>query len=196
MKTSPTILYRLANLVSIVGHPLLTLSLFSVYVSFWQLPFRQAVLLSCLLIGGVIVPVCIRNYQKVRQGVYTNFDVSDQRQRAGFYPVLIGLVALTTGLFVATGQPRSFCYGMGFSFLLLVVSYGVNYFIKTSLHTSLSFFLAWAGGLISQPLGITMGVLAVLIAVSRLILKRHTLLEVLVGALIGLTVGIGFYLLV
>ncbi|GAB3986302.1 hypothetical protein GCM10028807_03430 [Spirosoma daeguense] len=143
MQTTSSFLYKLAKRISIIGHPLLTLLVFVVSVSFHQLSARNALLVSGLLIGGVMLPVGVQNYQKVRQGKYTNFDVSYRQQRSGFYPVLIGLVALVTGIFVATNQPRSFCYGMGTTLLLLVISYGVNFFIKASLHTSLSFFRAW-----------------------------------------------------
>ena len=142
---------------------------------------------------GVVIPVSILTYRKVRRGEYSNFDISNRRQRAGFYPYVIGLMASATGLLVATNQPQSFTYGMGVALLLLIVSYGVNFFIKASMHTSLSFFLAWAGSLVNLHLGITIGVLAVLVAISRLILKRHTLPEVIVGALIGLAAGVCLY---
>ncbi|GAB3969070.1 hypothetical protein GCM10028806_14460 [Spirosoma terrae] len=193
MPTTSSILYKLANLISTIGHPLLMLSVFVVFVSFQQLPIQNAVLISGLLIGVVVLPVCLQNYRKVRQGTYTNFDVSDRQQRSGFYPGLIGLVALVTGIFIATNQPLSFCYGMNATLLLLVISYGVNFFIKASLHTSLSFFLAWAIGLISPPLGVAMGIMAVAISASRLVLKRHSLIEVGTGALIGLIIGACFY---
>lgn len=123
MPTTSSILYKLANLISTIGHPLLMLSVFVVFVSFQQLPIQNAVLISGLLIGVVVLPVCLQNYRKVRQGTYTNFDVSDKQQRSGFYPGLIGLVALVTGIFIATNQPLSFCYGMGATLLLLVISY-------------------------------------------------------------------------
>ena len=191
-ETLPT-LYKLANLLSIIGHPLLTWTVFSVYISFRQLPVRNAMLISGLLIGGVVVPVGILTYRKVKQGKYSNFDISNRRQRAGFYPFVIGLMTLATGLLVVTNQPRSFIYGMGVALLLLIVSYGVNFFIKASMHTSLSIFLAWAGSLISFRLGVMLGLWAVLVAASRLILVRHTLLEVVIGALIGLVSGVGLH---
>lgn len=179
-----------------VGHPLLTLSLFSVYVAFQQLPLKNALTVTGLLIGGVAIPISWQNYRKVRRGQYTNFDVSDQRQRAQFYPVLIGLVALVTGLLFATGQPLSFGYGAVCLLGLLMVSYGINQFIKVSLHTSLSVFLTWAVYLLSPPFGMFMSVLSILIALSRLVLKRHTLTEILVGALTGLLTGGIFYTIV
>ncbi|WP_460941889.1 hypothetical protein [Spirosoma daeguense] len=42
----------------------------------------------------------------------------------------------------------------------------------------------------------SMGILAVAIAASRLVLKQHSLIEVGTGALIGLVIGVGFYSLI
>jgi membrane-associated phospholipid phosphatase len=192
----PSWLRKLAGLFSLIGHPLLTLSLFSVYVAFRQLPLLNAVTVAGLLVGGVALPVSWHNYRQVRRGRYSNFDVSDRRQRAGFYPVLIGLMAAVTGLLVVTDQPRPFWYGAVCMLGLLIGSYAANRFLKVSLHASLSFFLAGAMYLLSPPLGIGMAVLAVLVAASRLILNRHTLAEILVGVLMGLATGAGFYSLV
>ena len=188
-----SLLHKTARLISVVGHPLLTLSLFSIYVAFQKLPFDNAVTVTGLLIGGVAIPIAWQNYRKVRRGQYTNFDVSDQRQRAQFYTVLIGLVALVTGLLFATGQSLAFGYGSVRLLVLLIVSYGINRFIKVSLHTSLSVFLTWAVYMLSPLFSVVMGVFAVLVGLSRLVLKRHTLIEILVGALTGLVTGAIFY---
>ncbi|MBC3788723.1 phosphatase PAP2 family protein [Spirosoma utsteinense] len=193
MKTVSPFIYRTAKALSVLGHPLLTISLFVLYITFQQLPTRNAIIISALLLGGVVIPISWYNYQKVKQSQYTNFDVSDQRQRAQFYPVLIGAISLMTGILFITHQPRPFCYGTACTLLLVVSSYGVNRYIKASLHTSLSFFLTWAVYSINQPLGLMMGVFAILIGASRLVLGRHTLLEILVGALIGLVSGTALY---
>jgi membrane-associated phospholipid phosphatase len=177
----------------VAGHPLLTLSLFSVYVAFRELSLPNAVLVSGLLVGGVALPVSWHNYRRVRRGQYTNFDVSDRHQRARFYPVLIGLVAAVAGLLALTGQPPPFSYGALCLLGLLVGSYGANRFLKVSLHTSLSVYLAWAVYLLSPPAGVAMAGLSALVAASRLVLGRHTLPEILVGALMGLVAGAGFY---
>ncbi|WP_461130641.1 phosphatase PAP2 family protein [Spirosoma aerophilum] len=193
MKPVSPFIYRTAKALSLIGHPLLTTTLFALYVTFQQLPIMNAVIISAGLLGGVVLPISWYNYRKVKRGQYTNFDVSDQRQRAQFYPVLIGAISLLAGLLFATHQPRPFCYGTACVLLLVIISYEVNRYIKASLHTSLSFFLTWAIYGINQPLGLLMGVFAILIGLSRLVLGRHTLLEILIGALIGLIAGTGLY---
>ncbi|GAB4015947.1 phosphatase PAP2 family protein [Spirosoma koreense] len=193
MKPVSPFIYRIAKALSILGHPLLTISLFALCLTFQRLPIGNAMVISALLLGGVVIPISWYNYQQVKRGQYTDFDVSDQRQRAQFYPVLIGSIALMTVLLFATHQPRPISYGTACGLLLVVSSYGVNKYLKVSLHTSLSFFLTWAIYSINQPLGLVMGGFSILIGVSRLVLGRHTLLEILVGALIGLIAGTGLY---
>lgn len=196
MKTGSPRLLLLAKLLSVLGHPLLTLPLVALYVSFTQLPARQAIFIATLLLGGVVVPIAWYNHRQVKRGRYTNFDVSDRGQRARFYPILIGLLSLVSGLLVATHQPRPVCYAAACCWLLVVSSYGVNRYIKASLHTSLSFFLAGLIYSISPAPGLLMGVFAFLISVSRLILKRHTVGEIAAGGLLGLMAGLGVYSLI
>jgi membrane-associated phospholipid phosphatase len=193
MKEAPSFIYRTAKALSFIGHPLLTVPLVSVYIAFQYWPLKNAVAISILLVIGVTLPISWYNYQKVRLGQYTNFDVSNQKQRTQFYPILIGLVVLVVGLSFITHQPRPFCYGAVCVLLLLICSYGVNHFIKASLHASLCFFLSWVLFSSYHAAGLGMGVFSILVGLSRLVLKRHTVLEIFVGSLIGLVAGACLY---
>lgn len=82
MKTVSPFIYRTAKALSVLGHPLFTIPLLALYVLCQQLPTRNAIIIAILLLGGVVMPISWHNYRKVKQGQYTNFDVSDQRQRA------------------------------------------------------------------------------------------------------------------
>lgn len=186
-------LIRLATIISVVGHPLLTASLCTIFLTYRHGSGGKAFLLSGLLLGGVILPVSLQTYRKVKQGHYTNFDVSDRKQRYQLYPTLLILLSLVTGIAFATAQPRPVCYGFVAASLLIAMSYAVNFFSKASLHTSVSFFLACILLPVNLFLGGVMVIFAFLIALSRLILKRHTVTELIAGALIGLTTGAGFY---
>jgi len=188
MKPTPLLL-KTARLISLLGHPLLTLPVLTSYFAFRDLPVRNAAVISLVLIGGVVLPITWQNYRKVKQGQYTNFDVSNRRQRVHFYGIALGLASAATALLWLTDQPRPYRYGFACGLGLLLISYGVNFVTKASLHTSLSTFLVWALALVSPPLSVAMAVFAVLIAASRLVLGRHTLPEVLVGALLGAVAG-------
>ena len=181
--------------MSILGHPLLTISLLSGYVGFLRLPQKSAVIICGLLLAIVIIPVVWHNYQKVNNGKYTNFDVSSRSQRSGFYPVLIGLTLLFLALLAVTGQPYVFIHGTMCMLLLLVSSYCINFYIKTSLHTSISIFIAVGFYSLNHSLGLILGIFTILVALSRLVLNRHTISEILVGALMGVISGICLYML-
>jgi hypothetical protein len=85
-----------------------------------------------------------------------------------------------------TGQPVTLLYGMGFALLLVVLSALANLYIKASLHTSVSVFLSLALITLYSASGAVLLSFSVLVALSRLVLKRHTSAEMGAGAIIGL----------
>lgn len=186
-------LFIISTWVSTIGHPLLTVAVFILLLSFHLFTYPTAFVVSASLIGLVILPVTVWNYIKTRQGKYSNFDVSIRPQRYSMYLLIIGLLTGVTLTFFATSQPASFCYGMSFALGLLIICFVSNFFIKVSLHTALSVFLSIALMTITLPLGKAMSGFAVAVALSRYILKRHTISEITAGMLIGLGVGTGLY---
>ncbi|WP_461111481.1 hypothetical protein [Spirosoma jeollabukense] len=190
MVTSPFVC-RVAKGISVLGHPLLILPLVFTCLAFQHLPVRQATAISAALISLVILPITWHTYRKVKQGKYTNFDLSDQAQRSGLYPILLILSGLFILFLFFTNQFQPFNRGAVCFFLLLVSSYAINFFLKISLHTSISFFLACILYSLSAPFGSLMCIFSVLVAASRLVLKRHSLSEILSGILVGLMAGAG-----
>jgi membrane-associated phospholipid phosphatase len=190
MEQNKTAVYRIASVISIIGNPLVTISIFILFITSQLYSSLSAVWISSLVIGGVAIPVTVNNYRKVKSGEITNFDMSDREQRHTFYPRLIGLLAIVTLLLFVTQQPINFCIG-GLIFLLMIVtSYAINFRLKISMHTSISVFLALTLFKLSFTGGVAMAVFALLISTSRLILKRHTPVEVISGALLGLVFGL------
>jgi membrane-associated phospholipid phosphatase len=192
MQTKKT-LFIISTWVSTLGHPLLTVAVFILFSTFHLFTYTTAFVMSATLFGLVILPITVWNYLKTKQGQYANFDVSIRPQRYSMYLLIIGLLTGTTLVFFATNQPASFCYGMLFSLGLFIISFVSNFFIKVSLHTALSVFLSIALMAITLPLGIAMTGFAVAIALSRYILKRHTISEIIAGMMIGIGVGSSLY---
>ncbi|MEZ0485258.1 hypothetical protein [Fibrella aquatica] len=181
----------IAKAVSVIGHPLVVLPLIFTSLAFRYLPLEKAAIMSAALVGGVILPIAWRSYRNVQRGHYTNFDVSNQTQRTGFYPVLLLLTGFFTLFLFATNQYEPFNRGAICFFLMLAGSYAANFFLKISLHTSINFFLAVALYTLDVPLGFLMGVFSVLVALSRLVLERHSAAEISVGVIFGLLAGAG-----
>lgn len=189
MQTSNPIVLKIATLVSAVGHPLLILAVFTLFITFRTYNLKTASLISFVTIGAVIVPITIRNYLKYKRKEYTNFDVSDRLQRKSFYRFGIALLLGVTILLYFIQGAESFFTGSLVALLMIVVSAGINTRLKTSLHTSTAMFLSVVLFDINESLAIVLFVFSFFVAWSRLVLKRHTIEEVISGAIIGMTFG-------
>ena len=67
---------NIAHIVSVLGHPLLTIPLYVALVMFGSEDFKRASLNTFLIIGCVFIPVTMWLYIKSRNGSYTNFYVT------------------------------------------------------------------------------------------------------------------------
>lgn len=181
---------KIAKYVSTIGHPMFTISAFVIIAMFANEEFHKALLISFLVVGCVIIPNVIRNFIKTKKGQYTNFDVSDRNQRNSMYLFALPLLFIITVVMFYTRQSSNLCLGVLFGLLLLIISYIVNFFIKCSGHVSLTIYLSF----LILPMNIVIGAIVLLasglIGWSRIELKRHTLKEVITGAIIGLTIGV------
>jgi len=186
----------LAKVISIIGHPLLTIPVFVIVVLFSGNDSKSALFLTFLIIGCVFIPIISWIYLKSKNGSYSNFDVSDQKQRRSLFVFAIPFLAVITVVLFATHQPVKTSICMLFATILVVISQLVNFYIKSSLHVSLTLYLAFIALHINFIFGITLIIMSFFIGWSRIILKRHSLKEVFAGAIIGLSVGsILFYFL-
>jgi len=178
-----------ALIISIIGHPLLTLSIFTITALFIHEEFQRAFLHSSFIVIGIFLPLTLKMYLGVKNGSYTNFDVSNKKQRQSWYVfAILVLLIITIALFV-TKQPQTLSLSVLFSLILLTTSKLINYYIKSSLHVSFNIFLAFLIIPMSLLAGILFLVFTILIAWARLSLKRHTVKEIIAGAVIGLTIG-------
>ena len=177
---------RVATWVSTLGHPLLTAVLFLSYVAFRLLGAQGAAWVTGSVTLGVLVPIAFWNYRQVQRGAYTNFDVSVREQRRSFYPRLLVLLSVATALLFCFPAAAPLRAGFVIGLSLLLVCYGINFWLKVSLHAALSFFVAGCVILLDGwGWGLTALGLAVAIATSRRVLGRHSTSELLVGAALG-----------
>ena len=75
------------------------------------------------------------------------------------------------------------------SYLIKIYS---NFFIKSSMHTAFNVFVTALFFSLNPILGIIWFVLTSFVAISRIILKRHTPKEVIMGAFIGTVVSLAY----
>jgi membrane-associated phospholipid phosphatase len=127
----------------------------------------------------------------VRRAAYTDFDVSDRSQRGGFYRALVVVLPLgSTALWLLEPALRS---GIVAGWGLILASMAANRFVKSSLHVGFAAYCAvlLAGAWWTVPIA-ALAVAAV--AWSRLVLKRHTPVEVALGALLGTAAAVALRL--
>jgi membrane-associated phospholipid phosphatase len=185
-----SIMKKIANIISIIGHPLLTIPIFILIVMSGFESFPKASLIAFLIVGCVFIPVILRMYIKSKNGTYTNFDVSDRTQRKSLFLFAIPLLLVVTVILFATNQSRTLCISVLFALILLIVSQVTNFYIKSSLHVSLNIYLSSLIFTVNYKIGIAVLLFTVLIGWSRVQLGRHTKKEVLFGLIIGVLISL------
>ena len=180
----------IAKWISICGHPLLTLPLFVTITMFATEDIGKASLVIFLIVGCIFVPLVAWLYIKSKNGTTTNFDVSDRKQRKSLFVFILPVLMLVTIILYRTGQSKTVCLSVFFGLVITFVSQLVNLRIKSSLHVSMTIYLAFLIMPMNYLMGIVVLLLSGLIGWSRIVLGRHTLKEVLWGGGIGLTIGL------
>lgn len=182
--------YKVAGVLSFLGHPLLMGTFLSAVVFYQMFPPQKALLLSGFVLLLVSLPAAAWIYYKTQSGGYSNFDVSVRSQRKSMYLVLTGLLGIASLLAWQSEQPLAFCIGLSLCLGMILLSFLINTFLKTSLHAAMSFFMAVGLLQLHLGLGVCLLLLAVLVGISRLVLKRHSLAEVISGSVVGASAGL------
>lgn len=182
---------KLAHNISNFGNPLFTISVFAVIALFMTEEPRTALFATLLIVGGIVIPILVKSYRGVQKGTYTNYDISNKKQRQSWYlfPTLL-LTVITIILFV-THQSQPLRFGVLGALMLFVLAQIVNIYIKTSLHVGFNTYLAFLVFPLSAVIGTCVLLFSIPLAWSRVVLKRHTWTEVVSGAALGVVVGLG-----
>lgn len=191
----PSVRREAARWISILGHPFVLIPTLVAAVTVRRLPPEQVVRVVGIVVLVSILPMLLLIARRVRSGAWTNYDVSVREQRAGMYPAALAIAAASVLVLAWTRVPRPILHGVLATLLLIGIAALVNLRLKISLHTAFAVFTAVALLAVSRGLGAAALALALAIAWSRLELGRHTVPEVVGGALLGAAVGAGLVLL-
>ncbi|MBB4805365.1 membrane-associated phospholipid phosphatase [Chryseobacterium defluvii] len=135
----------------------------------------------------IIVPVIIWLVWNVKTGRYTNMDVSNRVQRKTLYIFIATcVIAYLIFYYIRNG---SLDFVMLFILVLLFALQISNFFIKSSMHTAFNVFVASLFFVLDWKMGIIWFGIAALVGITRVILKRHTVKEVFMGAGIACVVS-------
>jgi hypothetical protein len=183
----------IARVISTLGNPLVLSFLVAIYVNFSTLEWAQALERTAILAGCGIVPIFWYINRKVGQGNYADHDVSARTKRPTLYLFSLSVLLVMIAILHFTGQPRAVVNGAWAAWTLAAVSFLINFKAKTSLHTGYAFLIGFLA--LSAHFGVGVGLIAFafLVGWSRVALRRHTLLEVFIGATLGSSIGAVFY---
>ena len=182
-----SLLYKVSKVISDFFNPLVSLIIFFVYMSVRQYTTKESFLYFLPILLMIIIPVIIWLVWNVKTGRYTNMDVSNRVQRKTLY-IFIAACVVTYLIFnyIRNGYLDLV---MLFILILLFALQISNFFIKSSMHTSFNIFVAALFFTLDWKLGLVWLGIAILVGVTRVILKRHTVKEVFMGAGIAFMVS-------
>ncbi|WP_294276407.1 phosphatase PAP2 family protein [uncultured Chryseobacterium sp.] len=184
----PSFVHKISKIISDFFNPLISLFIFFVLMSIWKYSLRDSVFYFLPILLIVILPVIIWILWNVKTGRYVNMDVSNRVQRKTLYIfIVVCVMVYMVYAYLASG---SIDLVMLFILILLLALQISNFFIKSSMHTAFNVLAAALFVPMSWITGIIWLGIAALVGVTRVILKRHTVREVITGAGIAFVVSL------
>ena len=177
--------WQIARAISWIGHPLVFVSASLTLIVIFRLANRVGVSVLFALVFAVVLPTAWMLIRGVRSGRWSDADVSVRAERSRFYPPAIllsigGIVAL-----LVLRAPGFILQGALITLGLLLIAALINRFLKISLHSMFAFYCAVILLRINFPIGAVALGLAMLVAWSRVYLRRHALPDVVAGIVLG-----------
>lgn len=180
-------LLKWSKFLSQIFNPLFSLIVFFVYKESKNGSFVQSALKFLWLFIFLILPVLIWIFSRVKSGKYTDSDVSDREQRKSLY--LFISAALSVYILFNYFVNKTWDFVLLYLLVLILLMQISNLLIKSSMHTALNIFVAALFFSENFVWGIVWLLISILVGITRILLKRHTLQEVLSGAIIAVFVS-------
>ena len=177
----------ISKFISNFFNPLTSLIIFFIYSSVLNYSAATALQTFLPILLLIVSPIVIWIIWNVKNGNYSNLDVSNRDQRKSLYFFISGCIGVyLIYYYVTTGTADVL---MIFLMLLLLVLQFSNYFIKSSMHTAFNVFVAALFFSENPLLGLIWFAIASLVGLTRVILGRHTAKEVFTGAALAALVS-------
>ena len=189
--------YALGRVISQIFHPILLNIASFLIVGYMSLSTHASGLRwagVCIL--ALILPPTGFYYMRLRQGVYSDEDVSEREQRNELYLFGFIWVLIATAALGLLGVPRPFIALMICALALGVIGGVVNLFWKISAHATAIASTATIALLYWPPLGVALWACAVLVGWARVRTHNHTPMQVLAGFASAATVIVAVFELI
>ncbi|WP_027382553.1 phosphatase PAP2 family protein [Epilithonimonas caeni] len=194
MQPKNAFILNISKFISNFFNPLVSLVIYFFYYSYKNYTWEEASKKFLPILFLLIIPTALWIYRNVKRGNYTNMDVSNRKQRHSLYIFII----ISTIVFLAVDYflHKEIDWTVLMLCILLILMQISNFYIKSSMHTSLNIYVSALFFAIDPTIGIFWFLLAVLIGITRVILKRHTVKEVLSGGGIAIFVSLIYLIMV
>jgi membrane-associated phospholipid phosphatase len=181
-----------ARSLSILGHPLVVVPAAVATLVLHERTSSAALIVS--VVCGIAGAVLAFSFWQVRRGQWQHVDASDRVERRSLN-VFLAIVLFVGAAVAFYHLPESgLSLGLLLPGLLIVAVMSVSPWVKLSLHASFATFAV----LLLWPLKLWYVALASVAAAgicwSRVVLARHTVVEVLGGSFLGGLFGVCFWL--
>lgn len=193
MKKEPSsLLLFFSKILSNVFNPIFSLLIFFGVFAYEKMNYDEAFRNFMLMLSMVVIPIFAWIIWNVKTGRYTNMDVSNRKQRNSLYIFNFFIIAIYIAVLHFTKQRTDLIVIIIFLFVLLVVMQISNFYIKSSMHTSLNVFVSALFFSLNPIFGFIWLMLSLLVGISRIVLKRHTPKEVMMGGFIAFVISITY----
>lgn len=178
---------RVARLVSLVLHPFLVAPLSIVLVLYLDSgKFWPALGWAALCAAFVVGPALFYLRRKLKQKKYTDADVSVREHRHGFYLFGGACMVACFAVLLWLGAPPPLLASF-VAALVAVTAFALitRFWTKVSIHSGIMTGVAVMVAFYSIPLALLLALGAFMVGWSRLVLKRHTLNQALLGGVVA-----------
>jgi membrane-associated phospholipid phosphatase len=180
---------QIARWVSIIGHPF-TFVVMLVATSSWKLHGgRNAAWTTAIVIAAMLIPLGLFIWNRYSLGHWETVDASAPKDRPALYTAAFLLLIPIGIYFCLRDRSAEMVRGLAAVAILIGILAGLNRWTKLSVHVALATFATVIILRIAPALGVTLLIFLPLLAWSRLVLSRHSPVEVAGGLLLGFLIA-------
>ena len=185
---SKNALVKTSKVISNIFNPTVSIIVYYIYLCSVKFNLEESIQIMLPLLLITIFPIMIWIIYNMKKGRYNNMDVSDRKQRVSLYYFIFGVI--TVYLCFNYFNSGHLDFSILFLLILLLLLFFSNFFIKSSMHTALNIYVAALFYTINSQIGWIWLALSFIVGITRIIIKRHTIQEVISGSFLAFVVSI------